>query len=80
VVIYDFDVWCIEETKFSSEGSFVMDYQWFSGVCDGFWLEHACKLACLYCMENNKAFTLTNGGKISFFFIAIDGFANQSQL
>jgi len=57
-----------------------MDYQWFSGVCDGFWLEHAWKLACLYCMENNKAFTLTNGGKISFFFIAIDGFANQSQL
>jgi hypothetical protein len=30
------------------------------------------KLACLYSMENNKAFTLTNGGKI-IFFIAIEG-------
>jgi hypothetical protein len=27
------------------------------------------KLACPYCMENNKAFTLTNGGKISFFLL-----------
>jgi hypothetical protein len=26
------------------------------------------KLACPYCMENNKAFTLTNGGKTSFFY------------
>jgi hypothetical protein len=26
------------------------------------------KLACLYCMENTKAFTLTNNGKTSFFF------------
>jgi hypothetical protein len=26
------------------------------------------KLACPYCMENNKAFTLTNGGKASFFY------------
>jgi len=25
------------------------------------------KLACPYCMENNKAFTLINGGKTSFF-------------
>jgi hypothetical protein len=25
------------------------------------------KLACPYCMENNKAFTLANGGKSSFF-------------
>jgi len=26
------------------------------------------KLACPYCMENNKAFTLRNGGKASFFY------------
>jgi len=26
------------------------------------------KLACPYCMKNNKAFTLTNGGKASFFY------------
>ena len=26
------------------------------------------KLACPYCVENNKAFTLTNGGKAFFFF------------
>jgi hypothetical protein len=25
------------------------------------------KLACSFCMENNKAFTLTNSGKMSFF-------------
>jgi hypothetical protein len=25
------------------------------------------KLACLYCMKNNKAFTLKNNGKTSFF-------------
>jgi hypothetical protein len=30
------------------------------------WSTHV-KLACPYCMENNKAFTLTNGGKSSFF-------------
>jgi hypothetical protein len=30
------------------------------------WSTHG-KLACLYCMENNKAFTITNGGKTSFF-------------
>jgi ABC-type iron transport system FetAB permease component len=29
------------------------------------------KLACPYCMENNKAFTLTNRGKASFFSITI---------
>jgi len=30
------------------------------------WSMHI-KLACSYCMENNKAFTLTNRGKTSFF-------------
>jgi hypothetical protein len=27
------------------------------------------KLACPYCMENNKAFILENGGKTSFFIV-----------
>jgi len=36
------------------------------GMVSG-WSTHG-KLACLYCMENNKAFTLTNGGKASFFY------------
>jgi hypothetical protein len=31
------------------------------------WSTHG-KLACPYCMKNNKAFTLTNGGKTSFFY------------
>jgi hypothetical protein len=35
------------------------------GMVSG-WSTHG-KLACPYCMENNKAFTLTNGGKASFF-------------
>ncbi|KAL9342279.1 hypothetical protein Peur_065604 [Populus x canadensis] len=34
------------------------------GMVSG-WSTHG-KLACPYCMENNKAFTLTNGGKASF--------------
>jgi hypothetical protein len=36
------------------------------GMLSG-WSTHG-KLACPYCMENNKAFTLTNGGKASFFY------------
>jgi hypothetical protein len=32
-----------------------------------FWSTHG-KLACPYCMKNNKAFTLANGGKASFFY------------
>jgi len=35
------------------------------GMLSG-WSMHG-KLACPYCTENNKAFTLTNGGKASFF-------------
>jgi len=31
------------------------------------WSTHG-KLACPYCMENNKAFTLANRGKASFFY------------
>jgi hypothetical protein len=34
------------------------------GMVSG-WSTHG-KLACLYCMDNNKAFMLTNSGKISF--------------
>jgi hypothetical protein len=36
------------------------------GMVSG-WSTHG-KLACPYCMENNKAFMLTNRGKASFFF------------
>ena len=36
------------------------------GMLSG-WSTHG-KLACPYCMENNKAFTLANGGKASFFY------------
>ena len=36
------------------------------GMVSG-WSTHG-KLACPYCMENNKAFMLTNGGKASFFY------------
>jgi hypothetical protein len=35
------------------------------------------KLACLYYMENNKAFTLINGDK-AFFFLLLDVLANLS--
>jgi len=34
------------------------------------WSTHG-KLACPYCMENNKAFTLTNGGKASFLTVTV---------
>jgi hypothetical protein len=36
------------------------------GMVSG-WSMHG-KLTCPYCMENNKAFTLINGGKASFFY------------
>jgi len=38
------------------------------GMLSG-WSTHE-KLACPYCMENNKAFTLTNGGKAFFFLLS----------
>jgi hypothetical protein len=42
------------------------------------WSTHG-KLACPYYIENNKAFTLTNGGKASFFFLLSPLFlANKS--
>jgi len=34
------------------------------------WSTHG-KLACPYCMESNKAFTLTNGGKTSSFLLSM---------
>ena len=40
-------------------------YEMFSG-----WSTHR-KLACPYRMENNKAFTLVNGGKASFFTVTV---------
>jgi len=39
------------------------------GMLSG-WSTHG-KLACPYCMENNKAFTLTNGGKAFFFTVTV---------
>jgi len=39
------------------------------GMVSG-WSTHG-KLACPYCMENNKAFTLANGGKAFFFTVTI---------
>jgi hypothetical protein len=38
------------------------------------------KITCLYCMENNKAFTLTNNGKMSFFLLPLVVLANGSQV
>jgi hypothetical protein len=39
------------------------------GMVSG-WSTHG-KLACPYCMESNKAFTLTNWGKASFFTVTV---------
>ena len=39
---------------------FFLFIEWFLGGVHG-------KLACSYCMENNKAFTLTNNDQTSFF-------------
>jgi len=42
------------------------------------WSTHG-NLACLYYMENNKAFTLTNGGK-AFFLLSSSFLATESQV
>jgi hypothetical protein len=43
------------------------------------WSTHE-KLTCSYCMENNKAFTLTNEGKTSFFLLPSVLLDNGSQV
>jgi hypothetical protein len=43
------------------------------------WSTHG-KSTCSYCMENNKAFTLTNGGKTSFFLLSPSFLAIESQV
>ena len=43
------------------------------------WSTHG-KLACPYYMENNKAFTLTNGGEASFFYCHCRFFTIESQV
>ena len=43
------------------------------------WSTHG-KLACPYCMENNKAFTLTNRGKTLFFLLSLSFLATESQV
>jgi len=47
------------------------------GMVSG-WSTHG-NLACLYYMENNKAFTLTNGGK-AFFLLSSSFLATESQI
>jgi len=42
------------------------------------WNSHG-KLACPYCMENNKAFTLTNNDKASFLLV-LAVLTNRSQI
>jgi len=43
------------------------------------WSTHG-KLACPYCMENNKPFTLKNKGKAFFFLLSPSFLANESQV
>jgi len=43
------------------------------------WSTHE-KLACLYYMEINKVFTLTNDSKMSFFLLPTTTLANKSQV
>jgi hypothetical protein len=43
------------------------------------WSTHR-KLACPYCMENNKAFMLTNEGKASFFLLSPSFLTTESQV
>jgi len=35
-IIWDFDVWCLEKIEILDEGSFDMNYQWFSSIWDDF--------------------------------------------
>jgi hypothetical protein len=61
------------ETKFSNKDNFdgtINDFPVYEMVCG--WSTHE-KLACPYCMKNNKNFTLINDGKTFFFFIVIRG-------
>jgi hypothetical protein len=43
------------------------------------WSTHG-KLACPYYIENNKAFTLTNDDKMSYFLLSLVVLANGSQV
>jgi hypothetical protein len=44
----------------------INDFPAYEMVCG--WSMHG-KITCPYCMENNKAFMITNGGKASFFLL-----------
>jgi hypothetical protein len=46
----------------------INDFSAYGMVSD--WSTHG-KLACPYCIENNKAFTLTNGDKAFFFTVTV---------
>jgi hypothetical protein len=54
----------------------INDFPTYRMVCG--WCMHG-KLACLYCMENNKAFMLTNRGK-DFFLLSPSFLAIESQV
>jgi len=72
MVLRSFNLWYIK--NFFYKGDFDVDYQWFSTYeMVSSWSMNA-KLACPYCMENNKAFTLTNGGKAFFFTATVISF------
>jgi len=72
VFLRSFDLWYIEEIKFYYEGSFDVDYQWFSNLWNAFWLEYVWETSIsIFHEKKNKAFTLTNGGKASFFTVTV---------
>ena len=54
----------------------INDFSAYGMVSD--WSTHE-KLACPYCIENNKAFTLTNGDK-DFFLLSLSFLATESQV
>jgi len=66
--------------NFLMNATFIWTINNFSGYrMVSSWSTHG-KLACIYCMENNKAFTLTNNGKTSFFLLWLTVLANESQI
>ena len=70
--IRGFDLCCIDETTFSNKDSLIsiindfLAYEMIFG-----WSTHE-KLAYPYCKEKNKAFTVINNGKTSFFLESLE--------
>jgi len=77
VVLRGFDLWCIEKANFLMRAvliwtindfpAYEMVSSWSTYEMVSGWSTHG-KLVCPYCMENNKAFTLTNRAKTFFFY------------